>query len=108
MRKTLFRVGAAFVFGVGLLAAAQAAPVTSADFAGKKICWGGGSISSYGAGGKYSNNLTGEGTWSMTVGGMHVHTDRYDYIAKIQKLPDGSFTAVILGTEIKTAGAYCK
>jgi hypothetical protein len=107
MRKFLFLIGAAAIFGVGLVSAAQAAPVTSADFAGKKICWGGGSISSYGAGGKYSNNLTGEGTWSMTAGGMHVHTDRYDYIAKVEKLPGGTFHAVILGTEIKTDGKYC-
>lgn len=108
MKKFALPLAGAVIVSLTYLSPAQAAPVTSADFAGKKICWGGGSVSSYGAGGKYSNNLTGEGTWSMTGAGMHVHTDRYDYIAKIQKLPDGSFTAVILGTEIKTAGKYCK
>ncbi len=107
MQKFLQVIGGGFVFGLTLISAALAAPVTSADFAGKKICWGGGSISSYRAGGKYSNNLTGEGTWSMTKGGVRIHTDRYDYVANIQKLPDGTFHTVIVGTDVKTDGKYC-
>ena len=107
MKKYALPLVAAVIVSAAYLPPAQATPVTSADFAGKKICWGGGSISSYGHGGKYSNNLTGEGTWSMTKGGVHIHTDRYDYVANIQKLPDGTFHAVIVGTEVKTDGKYC-
>jgi hypothetical protein len=29
-------------------------------------------------------------------------------VAKIQKLPDGSFAAVIVGTDMKTTGTYCQ
>jgi hypothetical protein len=108
MKKYALPLVAAVIVCLAYLSPAQSAPVTSADFAGKKICWGGGSISSYGAGGKYSNNLTGEGTWSMTKGGVHIHTDRYDYVASIQKQRDGTFHAVIIGTDVKTDGRYCK
>ena len=107
MKKYALPLAAVVIVSLAYLSPAQAAPATSADFTGKKICWGGGSISSYRAGGKYSNNLTGEGTWSMTNGGVHIHTDRYDYVARIQKLPDGTFHAVIVGTDVQTDGKYC-
>src|SRR5579863_1069024 len=108
MRKFLFLIGAASMFGLSSVSAAQAAPVTAADFSGKKICWGGGSISSYGRGGQYSNNLTGDGTWSLSGGSLHIHTDRYDYVATVQKTADGTFQADIAAANIKTTGKYCQ
>jgi hypothetical protein len=108
VKKCFAVIGAASAFGLILVSAAAAAPATSADLAGKKICWDNGSASSYGAGGHYSNNMTGEGTWSVGGGGLHIHTDRYDYMAKVDKLPDGSFTAIILGAGIKSTGKYCR
>jgi len=92
------------------LSAASAAAVTSADFSGKKICWDNGSTSSYGAGGKYSNNMTGDGTWSVAGSALHVHTDKYDYVAAIQKAPDGTFHADIAGPSghVKASGKYCQ
>ncbi|MGO9703076.1 MAG: hypothetical protein ACLPX7_27900 [Xanthobacteraceae bacterium] len=107
MQKYLSPLSVASVLSVALYSAALAAPVTSADLSGKKICWNNGSVSSYGSGGKYSNNMTGNGTWSMAGGGVHIHTDRYDYVAAMQKSPDGTFQAVIAAANIKSTGKYC-
>jgi hypothetical protein len=87
--------------------AAQAAPVTAADLSGKRICWNTGSASNYGAGGHYSSDFSGQGTWAIVAGGVHIHTSSYDYRATMQKLPDGTFTAAIIGTDIKSTGKYC-
>ena len=108
MHRYLWSLGAAFALSLAFCSGAPAAPASSADLSGKKICWDNGSASNYGPGGKYSNTMSGEGTWSMTAKGIHVHTDRYDYIASIEKLPGGSFQAVILGAGIKSTGSYCK
>jgi len=108
MQKYLSPLSVASVLSVALYSAALAAPVTSADLSGKKICWSNGSVSSYGHGGKYSNNMTGDGTWSMTGGGVHIHTDRYDYVAAMQKSPDGTFQAEIAAAHIKSTGKYCQ
>jgi hypothetical protein len=108
MQKLLSLFGATVLLSLALLVPASASVVTAADLSGKKICWNNGSASVYGRGGKYSNNLSGEGTWLVTGAGVHVHTDRYDYVATIQKLPDGSFQAVIIGAGIKSTGTYCK
>jgi len=108
MQKRVSLLGAAALVSLSLPSPASASAVTAADLSGKKICWNNGSASVYSRGGKYSNNLSGEGTWSITGAGVHVHTDRYDYVAAIQKLPDGSFQAVIIGAGIKSTGTYCK
>jgi hypothetical protein len=108
MRRHLSLLALPSVLSIALLSVAFAAPVTSGDLAGKKICWNNGSVSSYGAGGKYSNNMTGNGTWSMTGGGVHIHTDRYDYVAIMQKSADGTFQAEIAAANIKSTGKYCQ
>ncbi len=108
MQRLLSIVAAGAALSLVSLAAANAAPVTSADLSGKKICWNNGSVSSYGAGGKYSNNMTGNGTWSMAGGGVHIHTDRYDYMATMQKSGDGTFQAEIAAAHIKSTGKYCQ
>jgi hypothetical protein len=102
MRRHLSLLALPSVLSVALLSAALAAPVTSGDLAGKKICWNNGS------GGRYSNNMTGNGTWSMTGGGVHIHTDRYDYVAIMQKSADGTFQAEIAAANIKSTGKYCQ
>ena len=107
MHKYLGSLAAASALSVVLLSAALAAAVSRTDLAGKKICWSNGSVSSYGASGKYSNTMTGEGTWTVGGGGVHIHTDRYDYMADIQKLPDGSFQATVIGAGITSTGRYC-
>ena len=107
MQRFLSLSAAAAVLSLASLSIADAAPVTSADLSGKKICWNDGSVSSYGRGGKYSNNMTGDGTWSMAGGGVHIHTDRYDYVAAMQKSPDGTFQAEIAAANIKSTGKYC-
>ncbi|MDR3422202.1 MAG: hypothetical protein P4L80_13325 [Xanthobacteraceae bacterium] len=108
MLKYVSLFAGGFLLSLAFLSFASAAPVSSGDLSGKTICWDNGSTSRYGGGGKYSNNLSGEGTWAITGGGVHIHTDRYDYVAAIQKLPDGTFQAVVIGAGIKSAGKYCK
>jgi hypothetical protein len=108
MQRYLLPLCAGSVLSFAYFSAALAAPVNSADLSGKKICWNNGSVSSYGKGGKYANNMSGEGTWSLTAGGVHIHTDRYDYVASMQKLPDGTFQAVVAAANIKTTGKYCQ
>jgi hypothetical protein len=107
MRGYLLPLSTACVLSLAFLSSAWATPVTSADLSGKKICWDNGSASSYGRGGKYSNNLSGEGTWAVTAAGVQIHTERYDYVAAVQKLPDGTFQAVVGGAAIKATGKYC-
>jgi hypothetical protein len=104
--KYLVPLAAAAVFALAA-SAANAAPVTAGDLAGKRICWDTGSASNYGAGGHYSSDFSGQGTWSIVAGGVHIHTASYDYRATMQKLPNGTFTAAIIGTDIKSSGKYC-
>jgi hypothetical protein len=52
--------------------------------------------------------MSGEGTWAVTAGGVHIHTDRYNYVASIQKLGDGTFSATVATAGIKSTGKYCK
>jgi hypothetical protein len=108
MPRHLPSLTAAATLSLALVSAALAAPVSSADLSGRSICWDNGSASSYGAGGAYSNSVSGHGTWSMTGGGVHIHTDRYDYVASIQKLPDGTFHAQVPVANINATGKYCK
>ena len=111
MPRYLLPLSAACALSLALVSAAPAAlaaPVTAGDLSGKTICWSNGSVSSYGHGGKYSNTMSGEGTWAVTAGGVHIHTDRYDYVADVQKLPDGSFHAVVAAGGIDITGKYCK
>ena len=107
MQRFLSLAAAAAVLWLATLSIANAAPVTFAGLSGKKICWNNGSVSSYGRGGKYSNNMTGDGTWSMAGGGVHIHTDRYDYVAAMQRSADGTFQAEIAAANIKSTGKYC-
>jgi hypothetical protein len=108
MRKYLSPLYAACVLSVAFFSPAIAAAVTAADLSGRTICWDNGSQSTYGHGGKYSNNLVGEGTWSVSAGGVQIHTDLYSYVADVQKLPDGTFHAVVIGRGVETTGKYCK
>jgi hypothetical protein len=108
MQKYLSPLGAASVLSLALSYPAFAAPMTSVDLSGKTICWDNGSASTYGHGGKYSNTLIGEGTWSITADGVQIHTALYSYVANVQKLPDGTFHAVVVGRGIESTGKYCK
>jgi hypothetical protein len=107
MRKYLAPFGAASLVSLAFVCCAWAAGVNSADLSGRRICWDSGQSSSYGPGGKYSSSFSGEGTWAIAGGGVHIHTARYDYMATMQKRPDGTFHAVIIGAGISSNGKYC-
>jgi hypothetical protein len=108
MQKYLLPLAAASLFALATSTAALATPVSAGDLSGKKICWDNGSASVYSANGHYSNNASGEGTWAVTGGGVAVHTDRYDYVADVQKLGGGKFHAEISAGGISLNGSYCK
>lgn len=108
MQKIVVPLVAALALSVLSVAAVLDVAVSAADLSGKKICWDNGSTSSYGPGAKYSNTMSGDGTWAVGRGGVHIHTDRYDYMATIQKLPDGSFQATIIGAGVTSTGKYCR
>jgi hypothetical protein len=105
MPTLLSQLATASIVSLALVSGAQAAGISSADFSGKKICWDNGSTSVYSRGGKYSNTISGDGTWAVAGGGLSIHTDKYDYVAIIKKLPDGSFHADVSG--MTTNGKYC-
>jgi hypothetical protein len=106
--QRFWSLSAATVLSFAFCSGAPAAAVSATDLSGKKICWDNGSASSYGSGGHYSNNVSGEGTWAMTAGGVAIHTERYDYVAVMQKLPNGSFRAEIAAAGMTLNGKYCK
>ncbi len=108
MQKCLSLLGAASLLSLAVLSSALAASVTAADLSGKKICWDNASASSYDSDGHYSNNVSGEGTWAVTAGGISIHTQRYDYVAVMQKLPNGTFHAEIAAAGMTLNGKYCK
>ena len=91
-------------FPLVLPSAAVASAVSAKDLRGRKICWDYGNISTFGAGGKYSSPLVGEGTWSITSIGIQINTPNFTGIMDIDKQPDGTFRS---GLE-KGSGKYCK
>jgi hypothetical protein len=107
MHRYLLSLSAAGILSFAFCSAAPAAGITSADLSGKKICWDNGSASSYDSSGHYSNNVSGEGTWAVTAGGVSIHTQRYDYVAAMQKLPNGAFRAEIAAAGMTLNGKYC-
>ena len=108
MRRYALALSAGAVFSLALVPAALASPVKSKDLVGKKICWDVGSASTYAADGKYTNDFTGDGTWSIAADGVHIHTDQFDYVATVDKMPDGTFHVEIPVANIKVVGKYCK
>lgn len=116
MGKHLSLLGAASMLSLAFISPALAAPVTSADLEGKKICWEnslGKNVATYGPGDKYSSTSNGKGTWTITKLGVEVHVDgNFPYQRYAQeKLPDGTLTSQLLyptGLDLRSTGKYCK
>jgi len=102
--KTLGCTLAACLFSLAPYSSATANPVTAKDLAGKKICWSNGNVSTFGAGGKYSSPIVGEGTWTMTSVGVQLRTTGFVGILDIDKQPDGTFKSILE----KSNGSYCR
>jgi hypothetical protein len=109
MRTQLSVVGVSLGFSFLLLSPAIARPVTSADLSGKKICWNNGDVETYYAGGKFSSNGGGDGTWAVSVVGVVVKAN-WNWVENLEKLADGTFTsAVSAGDQTQHfTGHYCK
>ena len=86
----------------------MADPVTTADLTGKKICWDDGSIETYAAGGSFSTNTGGTGTWVVTDAG-EIKTTTTSVSCTTKKLDNGTFsgTCAVNGENLPFAGHYC-
>ncbi len=62
---------------------ALAKPLTKADIEGKKVCWGK-DYKIFSSGGKVSNNVAGDGTWSINKAGVIT-----------VKFPGGPFSGIV-------------
>ena len=104
MQKEILSIGLGFVLAICLLGSASASPVTAKDLVGKKICWDNGNVSTFGAGGKYSSPVVGQGTWSIGTGGVALQTAGFNGLLDIDKQPDGTFKS----QRESGTGKYCK
>jgi hypothetical protein len=77
--------------GLSLFLPSLALALTKADIEGKKICWGK-DWKSFGPGGKVTNNVAGEGTWSISKAGViTVKFPGGPYSGVVRDLGGGSF-----------------
>lgn len=98
-------IGLASLFVLAVVSSATAAPATTKDLSGKKICWDSGVISTFGSAGEYtSGRLAGTGTWSATPSGVAVYSSSWNGIVDVDKLPNGTFKSQHFGG----VGKYCK
>ena len=90
---------------------ASAKPLTKSDVEGRKICWGK-DWKQFSSGGKVTNNVAGEGTWSISKAGViTVNFPGGPYSGIVTELGDGSFiySGSWIGTPKLTVGGgvYC-
>jgi hypothetical protein len=104
MPRRMSSFGSAIAIFLALTASALAAPVTTADLAGKKICWDYGLISTFFPGGKYYANMAGNGTWRVTSVGVEIRAEHYNGIYDIDKQADGTLKSATK----HASGKYCK
>jgi hypothetical protein len=104
MRFHLTTIASTVAIFVIVTAEALAAPATTADLSGKKICWDNGNVGTYSAGGKYSSTMVGTGTWRVTSVGIELHTQGYSGYQDVDKRPDGTFNSALE----HGGGHYCK
>jgi hypothetical protein len=104
MQKDFSSIKFGFALAVCVFGPASASPVTAKDLVGRKICWTNGNVSTFGAGGKYSSPVVGEGFWSIGTGGVGLQRARFNGLLDIDKQPDGTFQSQREGG----AGKYCK
>jgi hypothetical protein len=91
---------------------ASAKPLTKADIEGKNICWGNNPRNSFKTGGKVTNSVAGEGTWSISKAGViTVKFPSGPYSGVIRDLGGGSFeySGSWIGTPKLTVGggSFC-
>jgi len=89
---------------------AGARPVTTADLAGKIICWGDGNIQAFSADGKTANRQFQDGTWSVGANGVRIEAAGGGANVDIEIQPDGTFTSEFSasGGTHKGVGKFCK
>jgi hypothetical protein len=90
--------------------AVDARPVTTADLAGKIICWGDGNIQAFSADGKTANRQFQDGAWSVGDKGVRIDFPGGGADVDIEIQPDGTFTNewTDSGGTHKGTGNICK
>jgi hypothetical protein len=99
--RTLLSASAIFLCS---LTCALGKPVTTADLAGRTICYNNGEKATYYSDGRYENNVIGNGTWSVTSTGVDLETDSLKAIIAIEIMADGIVSiprAGMSGTDCK-------
>ncbi len=112
MRKRFSSRGLALGLSLFLPSLALAKPLTKADIEGKNICWGKSPRNSFNTGGKVTNSVAGEGTWSINKAGViTVRFPSGPYSGAIRDLGGGTFeySGSWVGTPKLTVdgGLYC-
>jgi hypothetical protein len=96
MRKQLSFAAMGFCLYILLHLSAWARPATKGDYEGKTLCWDDGvSKETYYAGGKFDNNIDGQGTWDIKEYGVFVYKfDRYpkSFVGKVEMNDNGTIT----------------
>ena len=109
MKKYLSALVTASVASLTLFSSALAAPVTSADLSGKKLCMSNGDRNAYNSGGQFSSNRFGNGTWAVTADGVQIYAQYWNGLFSLTKRSNGTFRSTYtLGNYPKiVTGRYC-
>ena len=92
---------------VGHTTSVVAGAVTSADFAGKKICWSNGNIATYGKDGSADCSQCGHGTWRLVADTLTENYPSGSLVWKVTK--DGrTFHMSLQSAPYEVKGSYCK
>jgi hypothetical protein len=94
----------AAVTSVAYVSLATAKPVTTADLAGRTICYNNGEKATYLRGGKYVNSKFGNGTWAVTAAGVQLHAGDFSGIFDFEVQPDRTISL----PSVNLTGTDCK
>jgi hypothetical protein len=92
MLKRFLSLGLACGLSLVFAGYAMAKPATTRDLAGRTICYNTGEKATYLRGGKYENNMIGNGTWRVTSVGVQIDAERFKGIIDFEIQPDGTIS----------------
>jgi hypothetical protein len=104
MRKCLSSLGLTLGLSLAFVLGAMARPATVKDLAGRTICYSNGMKATYFRGGKYANNVIGNGTWRVTSVDLQLDTERAHEVIVVEIQPDHTILLPVLSL----TGKDCK
>jgi hypothetical protein len=89
---------------------AAAAPATSADLAGKMICWADGNIQAFSVDGRAASRKFTDGKWSVGAHGVRIQVGDFDAEIDFEIQADGTITSEYADKRgnHKGVGKFCK